>query len=297
LLLFTDGLANSGIQKTDEIIAEMAKHEPLTCSTYTFGFGSDHDPTLLKAISDKGNGIYSFITDKDTIASAFADCLGGLLSVVAQNIVITIQPLNGIIISKFNTTYKHEEQNGVIILTIGDIQSEEEKDIVFNISLPAVNEASEIPIMDLRITYFDVIQSHQVDKSVTFSIPRNDQTSPTINLAVDRQKNRIIVTEAIAEAKKLGDSGDITSGRKVVNDALEKLKSSPTAQDEYIQSLIKDLEDCLSTLKDKTSYSSRGTYQMASYFSSHSYQRANHSVQSYSNTTRRQMQQQAEDDF
>jgi len=129
LLLFTDGLANSGIQKTDEIIAEMAKHEPLTCSTYTFGFGSDHDPTLLKAISDKGNGIYSFITDKDTIASAFADCLGGLLSVVAQNIVITIQPLNGIIISKLNTTYKYEELEGVIILTIGDIQSEEENDL------------------------------------------------------------------------------------------------------------------------------------------------------------------------
>jgi len=297
LLLFTDGLANSGLQKAEDIIAEMAKQEPLPCTIYTFGFGSDHDPTLLKAISDKGNGVYSFITDKDSIATAFADCLGGLLSVVAQNIIITIQPLNGIIISKFNTTYKYEEQNGVILLTIGDIQSEEEKDIVFNIKLPAVSEAAVIPIMDLRITYFDVIRSHQVDKSVTFSIPRNDHTSPTINLSVDRQKNRIIVTDAIAEAKKLGDGGDITGGRKIVNDAIEKLKSSPTAKDEYIQSLLKDLEDCLCTLKDKTSYTSRGTHQMASYFSSHSNQRANNSVQSYSNTTRRQMQQNAEDEF
>jgi len=301
LLLFTDGLANAGKQKTSEIIEEMAKYEPLPCTIYTFGFGSDHDPTLLKAISDKGNGVYSFITDKDTIATAFADCLGGLLSVVAQNIIITIQPLNGIIISNLNTTYKYEEQNGVITLTIGDIQSEEEKDILFNLKVPSVQEAGELPIIDLKVSYFDVIGSHQVDKSVIFSLNRNDNISPTINLAVDRQKNRLIVTDAIAEAKKLGDSGDITSGRQIVNDAMQKLKASATAQDEYIQSLIKDLEDCLASLKDNNSYISRGTYQMSTYYSSHSYQRSNYSVQSYSNTTRRAMQQQAEqqakDDF
>jgi len=297
LLLFTDGLANAGIQKAPEIIAEIAKCEPLPCTIYTFGFGSDHDPALLKAVSDKGNGVYSFITDKDIIATAFADCLGGLLSVVAQNIVVSIQPLNGVIISKLNTSYKYEEQNGLIILTIGDIQSEEEKDIVFNIKLPAVSETAEIPILNVSVSYFDVIRSQQVDKAVTFNIHRNDHISPTINLSVDRQKNRMIVTESISEAKKLGDAGDITGGRKVVNDAILKLKSSATAQDEYIQSLIKDLEDCLSTLRDTTSYTSRGTYQMSSYYSSHSYQRANYSVQSYTNTTRRHMQQQAEDDF
>jgi hypothetical protein len=82
-----------------------------------------------------------------------------------------------------------------------------------------------------------------------------------------------------------------------VNDAIAKIKASKTASDEYVQSLVKDLEDCITTLRDISSYMTRGTQQMATYSSSHTYQRATHSVQSYSNTTRRQMQQQVEDDF
>jgi len=291
LLLFTDGLANAGIQKAPEIIQEISKYEPVPCTIYTFGFGSDHDASLLKAISDKGSGIYAFITDKDTIATDFADCLGGLLSVVAQNIVIQIQPLNGIIISKFHTTYKYEEADGVITITIGDIQSEEDKDILFNVKLPQ-SEPSDYPILALKLTYFDVIHSHQVDKEIKLTLKRSDTDEPQVNLSVDRQKNRIIAADAISQAKKKGDSGDITNARKIVNDAMAKIKDSKTASDEYVLSLIKDLEDCISTLRDISSYMTRGTQQMATYSSSHTYQRATHSVQSYSNTTRRQMQQQ-----
>jgi hypothetical protein len=188
LLLFTDGLANYGIQKSDEIIKELTKYDPLPCTIYTFGFGSDHDPNLLKAISDKGNGVYAFITDKDTIATAFADCLGGLLSVVAQNIQIQIQPLNGIIISKINTTFKYEESNGIITITIGDIQSEEEKDILFSVKLPQISEPCDCPLLSVKLTYFDVIHSSQIEKEISLQIRRDDSVHPKVNLAVDRQK-------------------------------------------------------------------------------------------------------------
>ena len=35
---------------------------------YTFGFGDNHDPVMLKDISDAGNGMYYFIEDKDKVA-------------------------------------------------------------------------------------------------------------------------------------------------------------------------------------------------------------------------------------
>jgi len=294
--LFTDGLANYGIQKTPEIIAEMTKYDPIPCTIYTFGFGSDHDPNLLKAISDKGSGVYAFITDKDTIATAFADCLGGLLSVVAQNILIQIQPLNGVIISKITTTYKYEEVNSIITITIGDIQSEEEKDILFSVKLPQISEPSSSPILFVKLSYFDVIHSTQVDKEITLSLMRDDSMSPKVNLLVDRQKNRIIAAEAIAKAKALGDASNIDSARQVLTDAMTLLKNSPTGNDEYVKSLLTDLEDCQCSLKDATSYRTRGTQQMANYSSSHTYQRATHSVQTYANTNRARMRQQLEDE-
>ena len=48
------------------------KQLPLPCTVYTFGFGSDHDPNLLKGIADKGSGIYYFIEKTSNISEAFA---------------------------------------------------------------------------------------------------------------------------------------------------------------------------------------------------------------------------------
>ena len=48
---------------------------------YTFGFGSDHDEQLLSDIASAGQGSYYYVEKEDQIAAAFADALGGLLSV------------------------------------------------------------------------------------------------------------------------------------------------------------------------------------------------------------------------
>ena len=40
----------------------------IPASVYTFGFGDDHDPDMLKAISDAGNGMYYFIENEDKVA-------------------------------------------------------------------------------------------------------------------------------------------------------------------------------------------------------------------------------------
>ena len=87
---------------------------------YTFGFGDDHDANLLEAISQAAEGAYYYIdsakkvhihSDYDLLLSlgvchsflyacvqipeSFADCLGGLLSVVGQNIELSLACVNG----------------------------------------------------------------------------------------------------------------------------------------------------------------------------------------------------------
>ena len=57
---------------------------------YTFGFGSDHDAHMLKAISDAGNGMYYLVENEENIGESFAHCLGGLASTVAQGIQMTV---------------------------------------------------------------------------------------------------------------------------------------------------------------------------------------------------------------
>jgi len=97
--LFTDGLTNEGPYRTTHSIVS-AMHGRLGTETkhtvFTFGFGADHNPSLLKAIADAGQGMYYFIEETKDIGVSFADCLGGVMSVVAQNISLTVTPLGDV---------------------------------------------------------------------------------------------------------------------------------------------------------------------------------------------------------
>ena len=51
---------------------------------FTFGYGTEHDPSVLHAVAEAGNGLFYYVDNSDSIPESFCDCLGGLLSVAAQ---------------------------------------------------------------------------------------------------------------------------------------------------------------------------------------------------------------------
>ena len=57
-----------------------------TFTINSFGFGNDHDPELMNKISQYKDGNFYFVEKLDTVDEMFVDALGGLFSVVAQNI-------------------------------------------------------------------------------------------------------------------------------------------------------------------------------------------------------------------
>jgi hypothetical protein len=58
---------------------------------HTFGFGPHHDSQLLSDIAEAGNGTYYYIEGEASIPEAFADALGGLLSVAVRCCSLTPQ--------------------------------------------------------------------------------------------------------------------------------------------------------------------------------------------------------------
>jgi len=100
VLLLTDGHATT-VKSPQAIVSKCRKAlGNKACSIFCFGFGSDHDAQLLKKIADDGAGSYFFIEKEADIDSYFADCLGGLISVACQKMVLTIEPLSGVTIKK-----------------------------------------------------------------------------------------------------------------------------------------------------------------------------------------------------
>jgi len=114
VLLFTDGLANLGLTKPDQIkkaVRGVLSQISSVCSIFTFGYGKEPDPQYLRDIADEANGMYYHINSPDAIPLAFTDCLGGLLSVVAQNIVLSLEVPKGIQLTEVTTSYKKKLDN------------------------------------------------------------------------------------------------------------------------------------------------------------------------------------------
>jgi len=309
VLFLTDGLANAGITSTEGILQEMDKRvneeKQLPCSVHTFGFGSDHDANMLKTISDKANGIYFFVENKDQIADAFADCLGGLLSVVAQNITLELKAMPGVSINTVNTSYKvvvttDNSGNSIHTVQIGDIQSEEERDILLSVSIKAsdtpILQDSTLPPQPLvvaNLTYFNVLASKQEEVSGSATIWRPVSTENVQpNPLVDRQKNRIITAEALVKAKAFGDQNNYSQGRQVLQEAITKLEASISKDDDFVKSLIVDLKKSMEGLQDRDTYTSYGGYTMSTYSCAHHQQRSVSSTTSYSTQSRTMMKAQ-----
>eukprot|EP01124_Arcella_intermedia_P016757 TRINITY_DN23366_c0_g1_i1.p1 TRINITY_DN23366_c0_g1~~TRINITY_DN23366_c0_g1_i1.p1 ORF type:complete len:451 (-),score=103.01 TRINITY_DN23366_c0_g1_i1:34-1386(-) len=295
VLLFTDGHVNAGISNTDAIIAEVAKKEKegkLGCTVHTFGFGPDHALSILKEIAEKGAGSYFFIQNKDTIADAFVNCLGGLLSVVAQNITLSIEGDNGAGLHSVVTAFKQTSASNGWTVHIGDIQSEEERDILCRLKVPPHPDGEALEVLKLKLCYFNVISSKQeeIEKVVSLRASLDyPNSSPSVKVSV--QKNRIATTEALTRAKAEADKGDYASARKILNETITQLQQSISASDPFTEGLIHDLKDSLSGLIDQTSFASYGGYQMSSYTMSHSRQRGTHSTACYSTSSRFALQE------
>ena len=271
-LLLTDGLANHGIRTSKGIIAmvQQTQSEGIgRCSVNTFGFGSDHDAKLLKEIADAAEGMYYFIENQDSIASSFADCLGGLLSVTAQNVEFTVEALSDATLVKVHTQKptKVLQEGKKIRVELGDLQEGETRDIPFELSLPACSSHEEVEIARVVFTYYDIKSEEMKEFSDVIKIARIDEDKLTaehkkVDVTVDRHINRIIAAEAADLAAALAAQNKFDEARALLTTAISKVNESHSAQEELSTTLVSEMQNCLGQMQSKTVYQQQGQYNI-----------------------------------
>jgi hypothetical protein len=92
VFLLSDGLdSGADARITQTLNSDIKLLKSSAFSVHTFGYGSDHDPKLMKNIADLRDGNFFFIEKYETLDEAVANCMGGLFSVIAEEINITIK--------------------------------------------------------------------------------------------------------------------------------------------------------------------------------------------------------------
>eukprot|EP01112_Ceratiomyxa_fruticulosa_P004438 TRINITY_DN1498_c0_g9_i1.p1 TRINITY_DN1498_c0_g9~~TRINITY_DN1498_c0_g9_i1.p1 ORF type:complete len:414 (-),score=76.98 TRINITY_DN1498_c0_g9_i1:192-1433(-) len=277
ILLFTDGECTHGITTVAGFESLLKTHTAEiqdALSISTFGFGGHHDAELLRSIAELGNGMFYFVETEDNISLAFSDCLGGLLSVIAQKIEISIAPETNVIIKELHTPFKVEAKGEKFLIKINDLYSEETKDFVLVLKvLPVSAPLAQVPVLDLGVKYLSVMDKENVEVQTKVYVNRpesiTEQQNP--NMEVVRQRNRLTVASALKNASEASEQKQFKKGSSILTSAIESINSTGK-EDEFNKKLVVDLEHASEVMNAKD-WEMKGRSVNTSVIFSHSVQR------------------------
>ena len=246
-------------------------------TVYTFGYGSDHNAAMLKDISQAANGVYFFIDTDEKIPESFADCLGGLLSTVGQNISLKVELCNGASIKEFiaKKTPTFNENKTSAEVALGDLQSEEQRDVLMEIQLPICTSGS-LCYASVTLSYFNVITTGMETIITELLVERTNTGKPKIsNSIIDKQRNRVLTMKAIEEAKQKSDEGKYEEARQLLLDSKQKISNSITSKELMVQGMMDDIDDMYDGMINAAKYNSYGKSRAINALQAHREQRSN----------------------
>jgi Ca-activated chloride channel family protein len=161
VILFTDGQPTDGVTNPDQILSLIESNRG-SVTLSAFGYGAvgggawgGCDPEFMENLSQRGQGNYAFIQDPDSALTAFGRELGGLMSTYAQDLLVTIEPLNGHRVNKVLTDVPVDRNAlGEIEFKVSDIMSEETRHFVFETELvPGKSGPRAVNLFNVRLVY------------------------------------------------------------------------------------------------------------------------------------------------
>merc|ERR1712241_1086904 len=253
--------------------------EELPCTINTFGFGAGHNENLLKALAENGRGMYAFIENTDQISDTFAECLGGLVSIVGQNLKVQVQALNNVEISRClvkGYPMKVDIPQKKHTISVKDLQSEENRDFVFELKVPKIEgEKKEDPLIQLSVQYDNVVKGTTETLTNICNIHRIDgKQIGERNVELDQQYNRVIASDAMEKAEKLAKSGKLKDARNVLTNAELTIKGSKSNRSPFCMNLVNDMGAIQSNMVDRSSYRTAGSKMLRSSGGCHGMQRS-----------------------
>jgi hypothetical protein len=169
---------------------------------HAFGFGADRDTSSMQAISKTSGGTFSFIETEAVIQDAFALCIGGLLSVVVQEIQVGVECVHtkthlvslkagthlvSLKAGSYPSRMMADGRTGFI--DVGDLYADEERDFLVSVDVPAEPSSNETSLIKVRCVFKDPLTKEVTTvESEEVRIERPEIVGQVVvSIEVDRQ--------------------------------------------------------------------------------------------------------------
>ena len=302
VLLLTDGCDEGGpsCDETETGRRGLAALRASGAGLYTFGFGSDHEPGLLRRLAERGRGTFTFVEEIATIRSAFALVLGGLLSVTVASLALEITPGTGVRVTAVHAGTRAAAGPGPgqhTIAELGPLFGDEARDILLDLAVgpppgpplggPGQGQgpAAAQLLVTVRATYTGGgaassagVRLEAAQLVVARPAPgRATLEGATPNVAVGQQRARVAVASALAEACAAADAGELAAARDSLAAAQAAVEAGSAAGTPFVRALVGDLQAATSRLQVRSTQeyaTSGGSAFMMSSALSHQQQRS-----------------------
>ncbi|KAK3131385.1 hypothetical protein QOZ80_6AG0505720 [Eleusine coracana subsp. coracana] len=243
---------------------------------YTFGFGADHDAALLDAVARKSmGGTFNYVQDGVNLSGPFSQLLAGLLTVVVQDLKLTVTPTQDeAVIEKVDPgSYPQQKVGESVTVSFGDLYSREVRKVIVDLVLPGTDAEYDSPVMDVEYSYstpskpFFSPPETQIIRRAGAADP--DAVKPEVQTELARRMHAAMIGEAraMADGNNLGDAKDkIVEAQNALEDILEQ--SSPV-----VDMLRTELQQLLKLMRSQETYEKQGRAYALSSETSHARQR------------------------
>ena len=232
VLLLTDGLANQGVTDTTRLTEMARQKRGDRITTTTMGVGMDFNEDLLTKMASEGGGAFYFIDNPDQTPHIFAEELRDLLTVVAQNVMISFTPAAMVQnVTQLNTYSTEPDDGKAKRFRLGDVYSEEEKVLLLEFTVKAQENLGQASLGQLRIEYDEIAANstihHVLDYSVEVAIV-TESAFAEIDQHPEVGKLALMLEAARARDKavKFADQGDFEKANAVLSKAADDIQES-----------------------------------------------------------------------
>lgn len=229
VLLMSDGLANRGVTDMNTLVTMARQKREEGVSTTTMGLGNDFNEDLMIEMASAGGGAFYFIESPEVAPIIFQEELSGLLNVVGQNLTITMLPTDHIsMINQLNAYPVHTTGN-TTAFSLGDIFANEEKTLVLEMSVPALDTLGEIQIATLIFDYDEIdganTRHQRKEVAVMVNVQPQQEPVPIPDPQVTHSVLLLKAAQARQNAVKAADRGNYQEATEFLRSVADEMES------------------------------------------------------------------------
>jgi Ca-activated chloride channel family protein len=251
VVLLTDGLANVGITKPDQLLGLCRTACGAGIPTTTIGFGADYDEKLLRGMADAGGANTWYIERADQAADVFTEELEGLLTLCAQTVSVEIRPSPAVTLTAIRHQYPTTTLGtGAARLEIGDVYAREPKSVLVEFFVPALldqnGDAGDVRVAELVVTAHVLTEAGGVERQeIAFPVVTRLTAAGHAEPEVRREVLLLDAAKAREDALRLRDEGDLGGAASILRCMSAAIAAAPVdgeVGDELREQAL-DLED------------------------------------------------------